>query len=389
MSSRLRAVLLALAILAFVVPSAPAYGSLPGDPPQPPLHGLAAGDPPAVTAAAWLVYDDTFGVELGASNADEERAMASTTKMMTALIALESARLDDLVEISDRAAAVGEAEIGLHPGELFTMEQLIAVMLVRSANDAAMAVAEHIGNSVEGFVDLMNERASELDLRHTSFENPHGLDGDNHYSSARDLLQIALAAMKHDAFAAAVLAQEYPLPDDPEGRSRVAETTNHLLTEGYDGVIGVKTGFTGDAGLTFVAAAERDGRRLYAVVLGSTGSGAHFADAQSLLDWGFEEFRLVQVVSEGNVYARYRSRNETSELIAEESSRVLLGNQTSGRVSFEPKFQADVPTVVATLEGAELTSVPLAMESPHSLPSIWEAFSWVGRYWAWLWGSDG
>lgn len=255
-----------------------------------PLGRLPMSPPPAVSAPAWILYDDTFGVTLSSAHADERLPMASTTKIMTALLALEAPPGD--VVVSPAAANTGEAEIGLLAGERFPIADLVTVLLVRSANDAAVAVAEAVGGSVEGFVSRMNERAGELGLENTHFTNPHGLDDPDHYSSPADLLTLAGVAMKNPRFAQAVRTTSAEIRPAPDGTRRVARTTNHLLTE-YEGAIGVKTGFTAGASLVLVAAAEREGRRLFAVVMGSEGERGHFRDAAALLDYGFVQGRIV------------------------------------------------------------------------------------------------
>ncbi|MGH8912005.1 MAG: D-alanyl-D-alanine carboxypeptidase family protein [Acidimicrobiia bacterium] len=270
--------------------------------PTPPREGgLVVPEGPRVSAESWLVYDADADLILGSNNADAERAMASTTKIMTALVALKYGNPDDLVSVSTTAADVGEAEIGLVAGERFPLRLLITALVARSANDAAMAVAEHVGGTVEGFVDMMNTEAAGLGLRHTHFENPHGLDAVGHYSSAADLLTMALAAMEYPEFREMTTTERATFPPAPDGTERVIESTNHLLDD-YPGVFGVKTGFTGEALLVFVAAAERDGRTLFAVVMGSEGAGGHFADATSLLDWGYGHFRGVGIVAAGQPY---------------------------------------------------------------------------------------
>ncbi|MFQ5968567.1 MAG: D-alanyl-D-alanine carboxypeptidase family protein, partial [Acidimicrobiia bacterium] len=250
----------------------------------------------------------------------------------------------------------------------------------------AVAIAEHVAGSVSGFVDMMNGRGAEMGLESTNFKNPHGLDAPGHHSSARDLLRIALAGMEWPAFATAVATPEYSLPDAPDGAVRVAKTTNALLRDGFDGILGIKTGFTNDAGLTFVAAAERDRRTLYAVVLGSEGPSAHFNDAGALLEWGFSEFRLVELFVEGTTYGQYRGSEGTEPLVAENSSQVLL-TRTARRtdVSFEPRFEEETPVMVATLEDTELARVPLSLGSPREMPSLADALAWMGHYWNWLW----
>lgn len=225
--------------------------------------------------------------------------MASTTKMMTALVALKYGDLDDMVTVSETAAGVGEAEVGLVAGERFPLRLLVTALVIRSANDASVAVAEHIGGSVEGFVDMMNTEAAAMGLEHTHFDNPHGLDGEDHYSSAGDLLRIGLATMSYPEFREMTATLKAEFPPAPDGTERVLSTTN-LMLETYPGTIGVKTGYTGRAGLVFVAGAVRDGRTVFVVVMGSDGQRAHFTDAQSLLDWAFERFRSVAVVAAGS-----------------------------------------------------------------------------------------
>ncbi len=300
MTSRVLRVGALVALVAFL-PSVPSWAS----PAPPDLHlpvPTAEYRPaPDVTAASWIVFDATDGIVLASRNADEPRAMASTTKMMTALIALEELNADDNVPVSQRAADIGEAEIGLEAGEQLPAGELIESMIVRSANDAAIAVAEAIGGDVETFVELMNARAAELGLTRTTFSNPHGLDAEEHVSTARDLLRLGLAAMANPDFRSAASLTEVSLPPAPDGTPRIAQTTNDLLLT-YDGAIGVKTGFTFQAGLVLVAAAERDGRTIYAVVMGSEGIGAHFSDAAALLDHGFGGHELVRAVAGESVF---------------------------------------------------------------------------------------
>ncbi len=268
--------------------------------PNPPREaGLVTPSEPTVSAASWILYDADAELVLAASDADAERPMASPTKLMTALVALKYGNLDDIVTVSQRAADIGEAEVGLVPGEKLPMRLLLEALVIRSANDAAMAVAEHIGGTVEAFVELMNAEAEAMGLQHTHFANPHGLDGENHYSSASDLLQMGLAAMAYPEFREMATTTELDFPDAPDGTERHLSSTNIML-DTYPGTIGVKTGYTGRAGLVFVTGAVRDGRTLFAVVMGSEGERAHFADASRLLDWGFERFKPVAMVSSGS-----------------------------------------------------------------------------------------
>lgn len=375
----IRRILIALLGLVLVLPAPAAAQELP--PPTPDV--LLAAEPPEVSAVTWVLYDDTFGRVLAAERPDARRAIASTTKIMTALVALEEASLTDLVEVSETADAVGESEVGLVPGETWLLQDLVTAMLVTSANDAAVAIAEYVGGSVEGFAEMMNLEAQRLGLENSQFANPHGLDEPGHYSSAADLLALARTAMDDPLIARAVQTPAARMPDDPEGGERVALATNKLL-ELYPGAIGVKTGFTDDAQLTLVAAAERDDRRLYAVVLGSQD---HFSDAMALLDYGFDEFGVVQLVAVGDVYANRRSAGLFDAAVASESFDLFLGPEAAD-VAITPTYQDGSPVVVAELDGEELGRVTLEVGEPPPLPSLRDAFAWASNYWDWLWGND-
>jgi len=372
-------VLLSL-ILALLVGSAPLAAATIAEVPPLPVFGGFAGAPPQVTAATWILYDDTFGETLAEHNADLSRPMASTTKIMTAIVALENGDLDQQITVSQQAVDVGEAEVGLVTGETLTLRQLLTSMLVRSGNDTAMAVAEGIGGTVEHFVQMMNDKAAEMGLANTHFANPHGLDAEGHFTSARDLLTMALYAMQNPVFATAVRTQTVRLPDAPDGTIRVVRTTNQLLGS-YQGAIGVKTGYTSLAGHMLVAAAERNGRRLYAVVMGSKDS---FGDAASLLDYGFSEFGVIDVIMSGVTYAQRRVAGETQNLEAGGTVEALTPvDQT---VTLNAEFDDTKPVVTARVGDVEVGASDLVGPEALGLPTIDDALRWIGTYWSWLWG---
>ena len=353
--------------------------------PTQPLEALAPLSPPEVTAEAWLLWDDTFQRELGSLQANEARAMASTTKMMTAIVALENSNLDDQVIVSEDAAAIGESEIDLVPGETWRMEDLLRALLMRSANDAAVAIAEHVGGSVPGFVRLMNEKAVEVGLADSHFMNPHGLDQEGHFSSARDLLNTALIGMEDPLFAEIVGTRSSTFPDAPDGEERVASTTNALLST-FEGAIGVKTGFTDDAGLTMVAAAERDGRRLYAVVMGSSD---HFADAAALLRYGFNAFGLLNVVAGGQILAEQRGPDGTTDVAATDDVEFFASSEQADDVDLIIEYdEAGDAVVIVEVGDEEIGRTDLELQEPQELPGIGDAFAWASAYWDWLWGND-
>ena len=302
---------LALVLFLFAAPVSAAPFTYPA-----PVHEtFPAPEAPDVTAASWILYDESTDTVIAELNADEERAMASVTKIMTGLLTVEDTFPSETVTISDRAANTGEKEIELVAGETVSMDALFKALMIHSANDAATAIAEHISGSVEEFVALMNQRAAELGLTNTSFANPHGLDASDHYTSARDLLHLAQVAMENPRFAEVVKAKKLVFPPAPDGTPRTGSSTN-LMLESYEGSLGVKTGFTAQALLTYVAAAEREGRRLYAVLLGSDGDRAHFADATELFDYGFKELGFFGDASTGSPYVALKGRQTPDPLVS-------------------------------------------------------------------------
>lgn len=219
-----------------------------------------------VNAEAAVVMDADSGRLLYAQNPDKRLANASTTKIMTALLTLEQPDQDRYFTVDSDAIQVEGTTMGLQPGDSVTLHQLAAGMLLPSGNDAANAAAVEIAGSEEAFVRLMNQRAAELGLENTQYRNPSGLDAEGHYSSARDLATLAAHALENEDFADIVSKQEIRMVFGNPPYNRSLYTTNKLL-ERYPYAIGVKTGYTDDAGLCLVTAAEKDGTRLIIVTL--------------------------------------------------------------------------------------------------------------------------
>jgi D-alanyl-D-alanine carboxypeptidase (penicillin-binding protein 5/6) len=261
--------------------------------PPPPL-GVPAQElsGPNVTADSAVLIDAATGRVLWGHNANVPRHPASTTKMMTALVALERADPARIVEVGRDAAATPGSSARLSPGQRFTLAALLRGLLLRSGNDAAVAIADAVAGSVPAFADLMNAKAAELGLRDTHFENPHGLTSALHRSSAFDLALIARAGLRIPAFAEIVDSAVAEMPGEtPDGRTirRELHTTNRLLLA-YDWVDGVKTGTTSAAGSCLVASGTRGGLQLIAVVLHSDD---RWGDALRILQWGFAHFSAV------------------------------------------------------------------------------------------------
>jgi len=244
---------------------------------------------PSITAQAAVVVDGQTGRVLYDLGAHQRRAPASTTKIMTALLALEHGGLDDVVTSDiDASTMIGSSVMGLRPGVPITVRDLLYGLMLPSGNDAALLLAEHDAGSVQAFVQEMNRKAAQLGLGDTHFVNPHGLDAPQHYSSAYDLARLARAAMRNPEFAKIVSTQSWHLapPSDYD-----VHNGNSLLAT-YPGADGVKIGWTEAAGWTLVASATRDSHRLYVVVLDSTDRDA---DATALFDWAFASYRWVRL----------------------------------------------------------------------------------------------
>ena len=247
------------------------------------------GAPPPLEAVAWAIHDETADVRLASWNANRRRAMASVTKVLTAMIVLDEARLDDVVTVPKLATKDWGSSAGLVAGEEWSVYELLVAMLVRSGNDAAMTLAWHVGDhSVEAFVDEMNLRAAAMGMDDTSFANPNGLDEPDHYSTANDLLTLALASLEYETLYDISRMRLVQLPDDPTGKSRHVKNTN-LLLGAYPGVIGVKTGDTPLADRVLLSVAKRGDRQIVAVVMGAKD---HFHDTRQMLEWGFTTYGL-------------------------------------------------------------------------------------------------
>jgi len=253
---------------------------------------LTAAAPSVKMAAGVLSTSD--GRELWSRDVDEKRAMASTTKIMTAIVALENSSLDDTMAVTSSAGRVGESVAGLKTGDVFTIRTVLEGMLVKSGNDAAEALAIHVGGSEAGFVKMMNDKAADLGLASTRFANPHGLDAQDHHTTARDLAVLARYAMSNDEFRRIVGLPSVDL--DGQGPAPELETSNLLIGD-YLGASGVKTGWTNDAGYCLVASAKRRDIELFAVVLGASTEKSRFDQAESLLDWGFEHYATRFIAS--------------------------------------------------------------------------------------------
>lgn len=262
------------------------------------LAGTArAATPPELSARAYVITSGVDGTVLAARAPDEPRAIASITKLMSVLVALERVDLDESVLVPAAATRIGESTLALQPGERRSVRDLALAALVASANDAAAALAIHTAGSEQRFVGLMNEKARALGLEATEFANSHGLDAPGHTSSARDTVVLLRAALRQPFIRTWAGRRVATLSD-----GRRLESTNDLLGR-LPTLVAGKTGHTDDAGWSEVAAARHDGATVYASVLGAPSREARNDDLESLLTWGLAQYRPSRVVDPRRVYA--------------------------------------------------------------------------------------
>ena len=259
--------------------------------------GVSAANAPDISAKSAVLIDAESGAVLYGENEHDRRGMASTTKIMTALVALENASLSDVVTVAPEACGIEGSSVYLFPEEQITMETLLYALMLQSANDAAEAIAYAVSGSVEGFVALMNEKARELGLTDTHFDNPHGLDGKTHYTTALELARITAEALKNETFRQIVGTEKKAIPLHNGEATRLLINHNRLLRD-YDDVIGVKTGYTRACGRTLVSAAEQNGITLICVTLDD---GNDWADHRALLDYGFSLYENVMLADIGDI----------------------------------------------------------------------------------------
>ncbi len=237
----------------------------------------------SVSARSAVLIEASSGEVIWSKNACSRMPMASTTKIMTALVALENCDISRQVKIAPSAVGVEGSSIYLSANEILTLEELLYAMLLESANDAAAAIAIEVGGSIEGFAELMNKRAADIGLVDTHFENPHGLDGDSHYTTAHELALIAREAYSNEAFRKIVSTHKKLIPLNGDTGTRVLVNHNKMLNL-YEGADGIKTGYTKKSGRCLVSSAERDGLSFIAVTLNAPDD---WNDHKTMLDLGF------------------------------------------------------------------------------------------------------
>lgn len=299
-----------------------------------PTASAKEAHPIRTDATAAVLIEAESGDVIWAQNAQQSLPMASTTKIMTALVALETASPEQMICVDPAAVGAEGSSVYLAAGEELTLEQLLYALLLESANDAALAIAIGLCGSVEAFADRMNQRATEMGLQNTHFVNPHGLDDKAHYTTAHELALITREALKNPTLARIVSTRRASIPhaDDPEGRLLI---NHNKLLRSYPDCIGVKTGYTTRSGRCLVSAAARDGVTLIAVTLNASSDWQTHAD---MLDYGFSRYHAV-LLADADCY------RTTLPIVGGTRDGILLSNVDALSVTL-PKGHGSIRSTV-------------------------------------------
>lgn len=319
----------------------------------------------SVSAKSALLYEPTNDTVLYSKNPHKRMGMASTTKIMSAVCALENSDPEKIVEIDERAVGIEGSSIYLEKGEQFKMLDLIYALMLQSANDAAVAISYEIAGGVDEFAALMNEKACELGLSDTHFTNPHGLDDKEHYTTAYDLAKITAYALENPIFKEIVSTYKYEIQSSL--KSRILVNHNKLLNS-YDGAIGVKTGFTKKSGRSLVGASERDGIRLISVTINAPDD---WRDHKAMLDYGYMRLEQVclanvgefsynlPVLSSESEQLRVENREELSKILPKSRGKTDVKVFLPSYVVAPIKRGDTVGKVCFYINGKEIGSVDL------------------------------
>lgn len=342
---------------------------------------------PNLSAKSAILMEAQSGKVLYQQNAFVRLPMASTTKIMTAIVAIEAGNIGRTVTVSPDAVGIEGSSIYLYPEEKLTLEQLIYALLLESANDAATAIAIEVAGSVDAFAVLMNRKAEELGLCSTHFTNPHGLDHEDHYTTAYDLARMAAHALQNETFRKICSTSRKTIPLKGDEGTRVLVNHNKMLSR-YDGAIGVKTGFTKRSGRCLVSAAERDGLTLVAVTLGAPDD---WNDHAKMLDYGFERYERKMLAEKGELTLPLSVvGGNTDQLLAANTDELSVmltkrhGNITwrveADRILYAPIARGTVVgRVIYSCDGEDIASSDLVAltEVPYKKAEKKGFFAWL------------
>ncbi|WP_432409494.1 D-alanyl-D-alanine carboxypeptidase family protein [Wukongibacter sp. M2B1] len=346
-----------------------------------------------VNAKSAILIDAGSGKVLYEKNSHQKLPPASVTKIMTMLLTMEAIEkkqitLEDKVTISEHASSMGGSQLYLEPGEQRSVEQLIKGVAIASANDACVALAEHIAGSQELFVNKMNQRALDLGMKNTQFMNTNGLPKEGHYTSAYDISLMSRELLKHPKIHDWLTIWMSSMKVGKKGRATLELTNTNKLIRFYQGANGIKTGFTQEAKFCLSASAKRNNFTLIAVVLGSPTSNIRFAEARKLLDYGFSTYNSVQISKKNEVFEQInieKGKMDKINIVAKEDLKVLVKKGEEGNVKKEIIIPKTVKApfkkgekvgeiIVTNSNGENIGKVDLVTENECKRASIFDTF---------------
>ncbi|WP_408006578.1 D-alanyl-D-alanine carboxypeptidase family protein [Pseudalkalibacillus sp. A8] len=338
-----------------------------------PLQLIAHAEGPGVYAQGAILMEQESGRVLYGKNEHQKMRIASITKIMTAILAIESGKMEETVTVSERPLQAEGSSIYLKKGEKIVLEDLVYGLMLRSGNDSAVAIAEHVGGSLEGFVYMMNEKATEIGMRNTYFSNPHGLDDhENHYSTAYDMALLTRYAMENEQYRKISGTKTHRAPQDGEKWDRIFKNKNKLLRM-YEYSTGGKTGYTSRAKRTLVSTAQKEDLELIAVTLND---GNDWNDHMNLFNWAFDTYDLVSIVQKGKITGleneAYRNKVEAARTFyypLNEEERELVNNEITlmkppknGKWKNPP---SPVGQLTIFLDGKDIGQIPLFIKGTY------------------------
>lgn len=339
---------------------------------------------PNIGAASAILTDVVTGQIFYSRNAHVRRPMASTTKIMTAVIVIENCDLDDIVTASERAAQTPFTSLNLKPGEQVRVKDLLYAMLIRSANDAAVALAEHVGGTVEGFAQMMNDKAVLIGAKNTHFVTPNGLYAPGHYSTAYDLALITRYALRIPVFNDIIAAKSKKIERSVNQKDLVVQSSSRFMKY-YIGADGVKSGYIKQAGYCYVGSATRGGWRLVSVVLKSPDSQA---DTKALMDYGFGNYRRIVLGSPDRPVAKVPIAGGSSRLDVVPSERIHVAVKTGNADKARTEIKLDEHIYAPVRKGAKVGSItayvggkPVATVDLEAASDVEESV--VSTVWPW------
>ncbi|OFW35771.1 MAG: hypothetical protein A2074_00125 [Candidatus Aquicultor primus] len=355
---------------------------------------FAATDPTAsslkIKAPSAILVDEKTGEVLWEKNADERRAAASTTKMMTALLALEREDMDDTITVGEEVETAGPYGIKLSVGEQLVLKDLLYALMLNSANDSALVIADHIGGDVGKFIDLMNTKATRIGAFNTHYANPHGLFDKTQYTTARDLAKIARYGLNNEDFKTIVSTTQWKLNRSDPKKLAVVENRNQLLGL-YPLATGIKTGYISEAGYCLVSSAETDTVSVIAVVLGASSYKRLFNESQQVLDYGFSLYEKKLLITEGHKHRMVALKyGDELDLIAKDDveANVRRSLETSTTTSLESDIDYPIKKgqvlgkIRVNQAGREVASADLIADRSIAKPSFTKiARFYLDRIW--------